>query len=179
MQNSDEKYWYAIRVTYNREMKVKKDLDDKGIENFVPMQYTIVNTRDNRRIKKLVPAIHNLIFIYTTQAEMVEYKANSGMPIRYIMNYEKKTPITVPNSQMSNFIAVAGNVNEQIIYLNCDTSDLHKGDRVRILGGVFEGAVGTLKRIRGDRRVVVTIPGVIAVATTHIHPSLLEKLPPE
>lgn len=53
---------------------------------------------------------------------------------------------------------------------------LKKGDKVRVLGGIFEGAEGTLKRIKGDRRVVVSIPGVIAVATANIHASLLEKI---
>ena len=45
-----------------------------------------------------------------------------------------------------------------------------------MLGGIFEGAEGTLLRIKGDRRVVVSIPGVIAVATANIHASLLEKI---
>ena len=53
---------------------------------------------------------------------------------------------------------------------------MRKGDKVRITGGLFEGAIGTLMRIKGNRRVVVSIPGVIAVATTDIHPSLIEKI---
>ena len=35
----EEKVWFAIRVTYNRELRVKEDLDARGITNFVPMQY--------------------------------------------------------------------------------------------------------------------------------------------
>ena len=37
-----EKQWYAIRVTYNRELKVKADLDAQGIDNFIPMKYVSV-----------------------------------------------------------------------------------------------------------------------------------------
>lgn len=33
------KLWFAMRVTYHREMLVKKLLDDEGIENFIPMYY--------------------------------------------------------------------------------------------------------------------------------------------
>ena len=46
------------------------------------------------------------------------------------------------------------------------------------MAGVFEGAEGVLVRVKGDRRVVVAIEGLVAVATTFIHPSMLEKINP-
>lgn len=156
-------------------MKVKADLDEKGIENFLPMHY-IYKTEGEKRIKKLVPAIHNLIFVLIDSKKMVHYKANTSLPIRYIMNHETHCPIIIPRQQMENFIAVAGSHDEQLIYLEEVPALFQKGDKVKITGGIFEGAVGTFMRIKGDRRVVVSIPGVIAVATMHIHPSLLEKI---
>ena len=33
----EKKVWYALRVTYNRELKVKSDLDARGIASFLPM----------------------------------------------------------------------------------------------------------------------------------------------
>ena len=41
----DPKTWFPMRVTYQREMKVKAELDRLGIENFVPMRYRIVERR--------------------------------------------------------------------------------------------------------------------------------------
>ena len=172
----EAKVWYAIRVTYNREMKVKADLDQRGIESFIPMHY-VIRTIRSRRVKKLVPSVHNLIFIHIEPSLMKEYKATTKLPIRYIMNPATKSPVVVPEEQMKNFIAVAGTYNEQLVYVNPEPGDFRKGDRVRILGGPFEGAEGILCRIKGDRRVVVSIEGVVAVATTFIHPSLIEKLP--
>lgn len=169
------KQWYAIRVTYNREMKVKRELDSLHIENFLPMKYRIV-MRGERKIKELVPAIHNLIFVNINQAALKEYKATTTLPIRYIMNRETREPIVIPDYQMRNFIAVAGNLKEQIVYLEPNVSNFKKGDKVRITGGVFEGTEGYFMRIKGDRRVVVCINGLAAVATTFIHPSLVEKI---
>ena len=40
---------------------------------------------------------------------------------------------------MHSFIAVSGNYEEQIVYLDPALTSLRKGDRVRIIGGVFEG----------------------------------------
>lgn len=175
MLESSEKNWYAIRVTYNREMMVKRDLDAKHIECFLPMKYKI-EMRGERKIKVLKPAINNLIFIYTSLEHLKEYKEYSSLPIRYIMNQETRKPIIVPTKQMQDFIAVAGTMNEQLVYLEPDMSNFTKGDRVRIIGGVFEGAEGMFMRIKGDRRVVVCIPGVAAVATAFVHPSLVEKI---
>lgn len=175
VMQQEEKQWYAIRVTYNREMKVKEDLDSRGIENFIPMQYQMV-TRGGKGYKKLVPTIHNLIFMHIEPSLMKHYKAHTSLPIRYIMNHDKHEPLVVPKWQMHNFIAVAGTHDEQLVYLSPKPGDFAKGDCVKILGGPFEGAEGVLVRVKGDRRVVVSIDGVVAVATTYIHPSLLVKI---
>ena len=71
---------------------------------------------------------------------------------------------------------VAGTYDEKLIYLNPDPGDFSKGDRVRIIGGPFAGAEGIFVRIKGDRRVLINILGLVAVATTHVHPSMLEKI---
>lgn len=156
-------------------MKVKRELDSINIENFLPMKSKI-KFRGDKKIKELVPAIHNLIFVHITKERLKEYKATTSLPIRYIMNRETREPITIPDSQMSNFIAVAGNIAEQIVYLEPNLSNFKKGDKVKVIGGVFEGAEGYFMRIKGDRRVVVCISGIAAVATAFIHPSLVTKI---
>ncbi len=171
----EELVWFPLRVTYKREMKVKADLDKKGIENFVPMQYKSAVV-GGRLIKTLAPIIHNLIFVRCTRSWMAAYKESTTLPIRYYMNKEKHEPIVVPKCQMDNFIAVAGSYDEQLIFLNPSPGDFCHGDRVKILGGPFEGAEGVFVRVKGDRRVVVSVDGVVAVATTFIHPSLLQKI---
>ena len=174
----EEKLWYAIRVTYNRELKVKEDLDARGITNFVPMQYRR-EERNGVMVKHLVPSIHNLIFINLTPSEMKEYKETTALPIRYIMTpgaRGTRKPMTVPNHQMENFIKVAGTYEEKLIYLNPNPEDFAQGERVRIIGGQFAGAEGIFVRIKRDRRVLVSVPGLVAVATTYVHPSMIEKI---
>jgi transcription antitermination factor NusG len=171
----EKEVWFAIRVTYNRELKVKADLDARGITSFVPMQYRR-EERHGVMVKRLVPSIHNLIFIHITPSKMKEYKMSTDLPIRYIMNRETHKPIIVPSVEMENFIKVAGTYEEKLIYLNPEPGDFAKGERVRIIGGMFAGAEGIFVRFKGDRRVVINIEGIVAVATTFIHPSMIEKI---
>lgn len=170
-------HWFAVRVTYSRELFLKDYLDKENIENFIPMRYEYI-IRNERRVRKLVPAIHNLVFIRSTRACIDEIKNNIALniPVRYIMNRETRQPVIIPDAQMRSFILVAGTYDEAVIYVEPEELKLVKGTKVRITGGIFEGAVGEFVRLRHDRRVVVNIEGIMAVATTFIHSSLIEPI---
>ena len=111
-------HWYAVRVTYSRELFFKDYLDAEGIENYIPMRYEYV-VRKERRLRKLVPAVHNLVFVRSTRERMDEIKNEPGMniPIRYIMDRETRQPIVIPDSQMRSFIAVSGTYDQAVLYL--------------------------------------------------------------
>ena len=59
-----------------------------------------------------------------------------------------------------------------------DELNLSKGTKVRVTGGDFAGQEGVFLKVKGarDRRVVVEIQGVIAVAMATIHPDLIEVI---
>jgi len=178
--SSPNLYWYALRITYSRELALKTYLDSEQIENFIPMRYEYV-VRNERKIRKLVPAIHNLVFVRSTRKQLEEIKELKGatLPIRHIMDCETRQPITIPDVQMRNFIAVAGSYDQQLVYLDPACVNMKQGTRVRITGGIFEGVKGHFVRIKGDRRVVVAIQGIMAVATAFIHPSLVKPISEE
>ena len=165
----EAKQWFAIRVTYSREMALKEYLERCRMESFIPMSYKEV-IKGERKVRKLVPVIHNLVFVRSTREKLDEMKRDISLkvPIRYIMDRETRRPLVVPDRQMHSFIAVAG--------LDPTIVSLREGDRVRIVGGVFSGVEGIFIRIKGDRRVVVSIEGVMAVATAFVHPSLIEPV---
>ncbi|MEG1502329.1 MAG: UpxY family transcription antiterminator [Synergistaceae bacterium] len=170
--------WYAIRVTYSREKKFKEYLDAQAIENFLPMQYKLVKKK-REMVRDLVPVIHNLIFVKSVRnvLDVIKQEMECVSPMRYITDLATNEPIIVPESQMRSFIAVAGNQDEELLYLDKHIDAvLEKGNRVLVTGGIFSGVEGTVLRIKRDHRVVVSIKGIIAVATAFIHPSLLQKI---
>jgi transcription antitermination factor NusG len=176
VENS-EIVWYVIRITYSRELKFKEYLDERNIENFVPMQYEMI-VKGNKKTRKLVPVVHNLIFVHTTRKKIDEIKRNEEyrFPIRYIIDCVSHAPVIVPEKQMHDFIMVSSSFNDQLIYLNPVELNIKKGDRVRITNGIWAGIEGDFVRIRGDRRLVVSIQGIMAVATAFVHPSCIEKI---
>lgn len=166
--------WYALRVPYSRELKLKSFLDDAGATNFLPMKYA----RKKTGKQTLVPAIHNLLFVNAYQQEIDEIKAKlkERIEIYYMMDRAMNKPIVIPERQMQHFIAVAGTQDDRVLFLDNVPAQIGRGDRVRVIGGIFSGVEGEIMRIRRDRRVVVSVQGLMAVATAFIHPSLLERI---
>lgn len=177
MNEHTDIHWYVLRITYGRELTLKAYLDAEGIENYIPMHYEYV-LKNERRVRKLVPVVHNLVFVRSARSRIDIIKETQGitLPIRYIMDREHHSPIIVPDRQMRSFIAVSATYEQAVLYFEPSELNIRKGTRVRITGGVFAGVEGVFVRVRNDRRVVISIEGVMAVATTFIHPSFVEPI---
>ena len=168
--------WYAMRATYRRELEAQRILEQASIENFIPMQYQVRVVR-GRKTRCLVPAVRNLVFVHAVPSQIKEIKQRIIF-LQYITDSRSGAKIIVPDDQMRRFIAVAGTYDDQLLYFQPAELNLAKGTRVRITGGEFEGQEGTFIKVKGarDRRVVIEIKGIIAVAMAAIHPDLIEVI---
>ena len=169
--------WYALRATYSRELKVQAHLNTLGVRTFVPMMWKRVE-KDGREVKKLVPAVSNLCFVYWTKPDIDEYIRGFGgnSPVNYYWDRTAGCPLTVPEKAMEDFIKVASTMDEDIIYLTQITSKLREGQTVMVKDGPFKGIEGKIVRIRKSRRIVVELPGMLALATTYVAAGDLEIL---
>ena len=75
---------------------------------------------------------------------------------------------------MEDFIAVASTLDEDLIYLTEISDKLREGQSVKVKDGPFKGVEGKIVRIRKSRRVLVELPGMLAVASTYVAPEELE-----
>lgn len=137
-----------------------------------------VKTIKGKNTRKQVPVIHNLIFIYSTREQLDEIKPKAEFfaGMRYIMDKSENTPIVIPENEMQSFIKVYETMGEQLQYTSSDAVKLNKNDKVLITGGLFSGVVGCVIGTKKNYRVVVSIPGFMAVTTTQIDPDMLEKI---
>ena len=188
----DPKMWFPMRVTYQREMKVKAELDRLGIENFLPMRYKVVesqNTRgadsrkdgDSELRRELVPAINNLIFVRSTQERVSELKQSNELlePLRYMMDRtdsREHVIMTVADREMENFMRVASRTDDSVMFLDDETVVGKEGKRVEIMGGAFEGVTGVIRRVKRCKRVCVEIEGVASVAIAYVPVGVLREI---
>ena len=180
----DPKTWFPMRVTYQREMKVKAELDRLGIENFVPMRYKVVesqNDGDTELRRVLVPAINNLIFVRSTKERVSELKRTNEVlePLRYMMDRTascEHTIMTVVDREMENFMRVAARTDDSVMFLDEETVVGKEGKHVEIMGGAFEGVTGVIRRVKRCKRVVVEIEGVASVAIAWVPAGMLKEI---
>ena len=187
----DPKIWFPMRVTYQREMKVKAELDRLGIECFVPMRYKVVelpfeklrirNGGDTELRRELVPAINNLIFVRSTQERISGLKASNEVlePLRYMMDRtasREHAIMTVGDREMENFMRVASRTDDSVMFLDEETVVGKEGKRVEIMGGAFEGVKGVIRRVKRCKRVVVEIEGVASVAIAYVPAGMLKEI---
>lgn len=172
--------WYVLRVTYQREIAASKHLVEIGIENFIPtVRVKIRNDKGLAIGWKTDPLIHNYIFIHDTYNNILSIKQEKLDYLRFVMAKDSESgewvPQYVPDKQMSDFMKVIRTMGSKPLDPDID---LRKGDRVRILTGPFEGVEGIYIRMpnRHEKRVVVKIEGIAAVATIALNSSDVEKL---
>ncbi len=176
MSSSEQMQWFAMRATYRRGMQIKELLDKQGISNFIPMRYEM-QEKNGRKRRMLVPVISDLIFVRAVQSEL-QWVKDRNPYLQYMIDVRNGQKIIVPDEQMRQFIAVAGTYDEHLIFFSPDEVNLRKGTKVRIIGGDFKGYEGIFIKVKGarDRRVVISLQGIIAMAMATLSPDLVEVI---
>ena len=177
----DPKIWFPMRVTYQREMKVKAELDRLGIECFVPMRYKLIDGDMDNPHRELVPAINNLIFVHSTQERISYLKLSNETlePLRYMIDRtasREHAIMTVGDREMENFMRVASRTDDSVMFLDEETVVGKEGKCVEIMGGAFEGVTGVVRRVKRCKRVVVELEGIASVAIAFVPAGLLREV---
>lgn len=160
-------FWYPMYVKYRQELKVQKALTDQDIISFIPMT-EVLGRRNGVDQRNVVPAIHNLIFIYSSQERITWMKMHNEVCTRMqYMSFRNNsdntsTIITVPENQMQNIIKAATVKDPAGLRTYEDApkqSPFAKPDReIEFVGGPFEGVKGVIKRVDNNRVMIINLP---------------------
>jgi transcription antitermination factor NusG len=82
----------------------------------------------------------------------------------------------VQQQAMEDFIKVASTMDEDLIYITEINSKLREGQTVKVKSGSFAGVTGKIVRIRKSRRIMVELPGMLAVASAYVKPENVELI---
>ena len=152
--------WYAAKVFLNRSKSVSETLQKSGIEIYR---------------QEVIPS---LIFLHCDEETIIRVNDTFRDKMHIYQNVAKTRLYAIPEKEMASFILVTSNDYNYVTLLGEDREEYHQGDRVRVKEGPFKGAEGHIKRIKKDRKLIVSINGVVAVALAYIPPQYLEKIAP-
>jgi hypothetical protein len=151
-----EMRWYAAKVQYNRVQPIRERLIADRVRFFIP------------------EIIGSLVFFQSDATYVASFEQDYFSRLWIYRDPLTHKPSPIPEREMEVFMFVCSAGKEGLTYLGDDKPEYHRGDRVRVTDGPFKGAEGHIVRIKKDRKLVVSIRGVAALATTYIHPQFLE-----
>lgn len=85
-----------------------------------------------------------------------------------------KVPAVIPEDQMQAFIWLTSE-DHKVSYLG-EPKDLKLGDRVKVTEGPFKGLIGNIKRIKKDRKFILTIGSIASFTIGGITHKMVEKI---
>lgn len=142
-----------------------------GVEYFLPQQSVEYLDEDRMKVRD-EEVMRNLIFVRTDRDIRLVVNAVDGLRGPYI---DRTTghPAIISDAEMQRFRDFLEAKNTSIRVLAEPYERFSLRQKVRVRAGSFEGTEGYVLRIRGDRKLVISV-GSMAVAISGIHHSLFE-----
>jgi len=150
-KNIKEKHWYALYTRSRHEKKVELQLQDKGIESYLPVQSVLRQWSDRKKWVE-EPLFRCYIFIHADPLERLHALQTYGA-VR-IVTFNNK-PAIVRDEEIENIRRI---LKEIPIVEPC--VPLSVGDIVEITRGPLSGLRGRLESLRGEYRLVVSIDSI-------------------
>lgn len=202
MIDADTQYWFVLSAVFGREVAVRDMLENRGLRAFVPMHYVVRSARSGKRKEKhYEPVVRNWVFVYATHRQLQTFKAQveheKGWRIALMTRQQqveavvshlhqgrrpapllRRCLLTVPEGEMEQFIRFSQLCEADVQYLLPEEVNLTRGERVRILGGAWDGMEGYFVKIKGKRarRFVIEIPGLMMASTAEVEPEFIQKI---
>jgi transcription antitermination factor NusG len=147
-----DKKWYAIYTKPRWEKKVAAGLDEKGIENYLPLIKTLKTWSDRKKWVQ-EPLFRSYIFVHIDVADYIPALQTPGA-LKYV-SFEKKA-VSIPPLQIEA-VKIFIESGEDLL---SDIPELRTGDRVLVTRGALKGLVGTLVEFQQKHRVRIMIDGI-------------------
>jgi len=172
MEEVSDKQWFVAKTRANQERAIRERLTEMNIETYLPTRMEIRIRRDRRKRIEVV-VIPNTLFVCAEKKAALALPNHHGVPIKYMIDFMTRTLLVVPERQMRNFMSVMG-VSDANVEINNDLM-FEKGDKIRVVEGVFCGIEGELIRVEEKDKVLIRLDNIIA-CTMEVPSNYLEKI---
>lgn len=154
VRKKPESHWYAVYTHSRAEKRVSERLIEEGIETFLPMQKTLRQWSDRKKLVEK-PIISSYVFVRVVPREFPAVRKTDG--VVKIITIDSR-PVVIPDDQMKNLRILCSSDAEVMV---SDKVYL-KGDLVEVIYGSLTGLRGELIRVGRKHKVVIRIlePGM-------------------
>lgn len=142
-----------------------------------------LSNKEHQVISYKKPLVASLMFIKCTETFLKTLKLNHLSEFSYYTGYKQqgkqlqKVPAIIQEDQMQAFIWYTSK-DDYVQYLG-DPREIKLGDRVKVTEGQFKGLIGNIKRIKKDRKFVLTIGSIASFTIGGITHKMVVKIEDE
>ena len=163
-----DKKWYAIYTKPRWEKKVAERLDEKAIENYLPLIKTLKLWSDRKKWVQ-EPLFRSYIFVRISENQYLSSLQTPGV-VKYVTFERKRASIPPLQIEAIKQFIESG---EDLL---SDSPEMHVGDRVVVARGPLKGLEGTLVEFHQKHRVRIMIEGIQQSLHIKVSLSFLQKL---
>ncbi len=161
--------WLPVRTLYNKELYLADFLLDEQIEYFLPFKYKLVDAKTDgvECARRLVPAIHNLVFIHHAYDRQWCIELMRRCPVElYFFKRERSgfDYATISHREMEIFMRACDPRLTGTRFIDPELLREKKCTRVRVVKpGPLQGLEGDFIRFGGRHYIAVRVSGSAAL----------------
>lgn len=153
--------WYAIKTYHCKELQLVDYLQSRGLTCFVPMTYVKETLNDSEVFHRMVPAIHNFVFVKKTLSErVIQHIFEECCIMMSVYKNDNNDYYEISDEEMNDMrlLCDPGFANVQI--LDYEEAKNMTGKEVVIIQGPFKGLQGKLHRNQRRYYFIKTVIGI-------------------
>ena len=140
--------WYAVYTRSRAEKKAQNELEQKGIECYLPLK--TVRRRWGKQSRVIdVPLITCYLFVRVSYREYYDVLIAQGV-MRYVCF--DGAPAEIPDRQIENLKRFLKEESERV---EVTSERIAKGDLIRVVEGPLQGVEAEVAEVRGKRRLLL------------------------
>jgi transcription antitermination factor NusG len=148
---TDGKKWYALYTKARHEKKVEKQIAEKSIQAYLPMNRVLRQWSDRKQWVE-EPLFRSYLFVRADKLE--RYSAIQVYGAVHWVTFRGE-PAIVPDREIDTIQRI---LRESPSVEACQ--DLETGEEVEITHGPMTGIRGKIDEFRGEGRIVVSVPSI-------------------
>jgi len=148
--NNDIAYqWFALYTKARAEKKVHEDLQQKGVEVYLPMRKELRQWSDRKKWVE-IPVINSYIFVHIQMEDYRRVFESRGV-VSYVSH--KGKAVAIPDREIE---AMRRTVESNLTF-NVETSAIKKGQTITIASGPLKGITGEVLEVQGAKKFFLRI----------------------
>lgn len=153
--------WYAIRTYHCKEMQLVDYLQGRGLSCFVPMTYVKNTNADSMDDHRLVPAIHNFVFVRKTLPDRdIQRIFQECCIMMSVYKNEHNEYYEISNHEMNEIRFLCDPSFADVKIIDSEEAEAKTGKEVVVVQGPFKGLQGKLIRQQRRYYFIKTVIGI-------------------